>query len=76
MISAVKETKQNNKYRVMRGVGWQVYVISDQRVRKGFFKEMPFKLRFNNQSQTGKDVREELARKRKQQGHLPKAGVV
>lgn len=50
------------------GEGWcGKYIseaISDQRVRKGYSKEIPLKLRLNNQSQICKDLREELSREK------------
>lgn len=50
------------------GEGWNgKYIseaISDQRVRKGYSKEIPLKLILNNQSQICKDLREELSREK------------
>lgn len=44
MISSIKKIKWNNRESWGR-VWWQVYVISDQRIRRGFSKEMPLELR-------------------------------
>lgn len=57
-------------------MGWQVHVISDQRVRKDYSKKMPFELRLTNRSWTCKVLTKEIPKKKKQKGHLPKTELV